>query len=143
MSRSRVDRLSLLCCLAVFALPGCVKRVYEAPGLPPGSTMAVAGDMRVDSFEVERWEVRVFRIPLSDGNRRLYQFIVLKGGVFDHDYSLEQLEDGKWALIERRSDGISVTRKTYTEEPVYTAVKSEVVGLLRQPGYGGRRCDSA
>jgi hypothetical protein len=115
-------------------MSGCVKRIYEAPGLPPGSAMAVTSDMRVETFEVDKWEVRAFRMPLEEGNRRLYQFTVLEGGILSHNYSLEQVEDGSWALVEKRADGISMTRKTWATEPGYSAVKGEVIGLLRQTG---------
>ena len=143
MSRSNVYRFFLLSCLAILAQPGCVKRLYDAPGLPPGSAMAVGSEMRVETFEVDQWEVRAYRIPPTEGNKRLYQFLVLKDGVYDHDYSLDQLEDGTWALIEKRSDGISITRKTFPVEPDYSAVKAEVAGLLQPPGFGGRPCVSA
>jgi hypothetical protein len=94
--------------------------------------MAVGSDMRVETFEVDDWEVRVFRMPISEGNRRLYQFSVLNGGVLNRTYTLDQLEDGTWVLIERRSDGISNTKKSFAAEPSYVAVKGEVIGLLRE-----------
>jgi len=131
MSRSHSFILVFLGCLVIALPAGCVKRVYEAPGLTPGSTLAVGSDMRVETFQVDDWEVRVFQIPLTEGNRRRYQFIVLRRGVYDHNYLLQQLEDGTWALLERRSDGISTTRKTYPVEPDYAAVRAEVEGLLR------------
>ncbi len=94
--------------------------------------MAVGSDMRVETFEVDDWEVRVFRMPIKEGNRRLYQFSVLTGGVLDRTYTLDQLEDGSWVLIEKRSDGIMDTKKSFGAEPSYLAVKGDVIDLLRE-----------
>ena len=47
--------------LVVPVLSGCVKRVWDAPGLPPGSSMAVSGEMRGEIFTVDDLEVRVAR----------------------------------------------------------------------------------
>lgn len=113
---------------------GCVKRVWDAPGLPPGSAYAVGSDMRVETFEIDDWEVRAFRIPVTEANNRRYQFVVLKNGIHHHDYTLDRLEDGTWELIEVRADGISIARNSYRTEPSYAALKAEVVKLLR----GGR-----
>jgi len=90
--------------------------------------------MRIETFQVEKWEVRAFRIPITGSNKRRYQFAVLKHGIPDHDIMLEQMEDGIWALIENRPDGISITRKTYSQEPAYSTVRAEVIRILR----GGR-----
>ncbi len=124
--------LICVCCFSLPGLTGCVKRVYEAPGLSPGNVMAVGSDMRVETFEVDDWEVRVFRMPIKEGNRRLYQFSVLTGGILDRTYTLDQLEDGSWVLIEKRSDGIMDTKKSFGAEPSYLAVKGDVIDLLRE-----------
>jgi len=94
--------------------------------------MAVGSDMRVEVFDVDDWEVMVFRIPIKEGNTRLYQFSVLTDGVLNRTYTLDQLEDGSWVLIENRTDGISITKKSFGAEPSYLAVKGEVIGLLRE-----------
>ena len=124
--------LICVCCLSLPGLTGCVKQIYEAPGLSPGSVMAVGSDMRVETFEVDDWEVRVFRIPIKEGNRRLYQFSVLTGGVLNRIYTLDQLEDGSWVLIEKKSNGISDTKKSFDAEPSYLVLKGEIIGLLRE-----------
>lgn len=130
----RFCRYSLICicCLSLPGLTGCVKRVYEAPGLFPGNVMAVGSDMRVEVFDVDDWEVRVFRMPIKKGNRRLYQFSVLTGGVLNRTYMLDQLEDGSWVLIEKKSNGISDTKKSFDAEPSYLALKGEIIGLLKE-----------
>ncbi len=94
--------------------------------------MVVGSDMRVEVFEVDDWEVRVFRMPIKEGNRRLYQFSVLTGGVLNRTYMLDQLEDGSWVLIEKKSNGISDTKKSFDAEPSYLALKGEIIGLLKE-----------
>ena len=132
MSRTAISALFLLGCLVNASLTGCVKRVYEAPGLTPGGALTVGSEMRVETFQVEQWEVRAFQIPITGSNKRRYQFAVLKHGIPDHDIMLEQMEDGVWALIENRPDGISITRKTYPQEPAYPTVRAEVIRILRE-----------
>jgi hypothetical protein len=110
---------------------GCVRRVHEAPGLPPNSPLAVRADMRVETFEVETREVRVFRFPLTGGNNRRYQFAVLLDGRPEFDIMVERSGEESWALVERRPDGISITHQTWTAEPSYTAAKAAVVTILR------------
>lgn len=121
---------------AVFAvavsMSGCVKRVWDAPGLSPGSAMMVSSEMRAETFMVEDLEVRSFRIELSDTNSRRYQFVILRSGVHQFDYSLDRLEDGSFDLVEMRADGISLTRKTYPTEPTYAIVKADVMQLLKE-----------
>ena len=115
------------------SLTGCVKRVWDAPGLPPGSTMAVSSEMRTETFMIDELdlEVRSFRIELSGTNNRRYQFLILKDGVHQYNYYLDRLSDGSFGLIEMRMDGISLTRKTYPTEPAYQTVRADVVGLLK------------
>ena len=115
------------------SMSGCVKRVWDAPGLPPGSPMAVSSEMRTETFMIDELdlEVRSFRIELSGTNNRRYQFVILKGGVHQYNYYLDRVEDGSFGLIEIRTDGISLTRKTYPTEPAYQTVKADVVELLK------------
>lgn len=134
MHRVAACTISLAAVLLSTQLAGCVKRVWDAPGLPPASAFAVGSDMRVETFEIDDWEVRAFRIPISDTNSRRYQFVVLKNGIHQNDYTLVRLEDGTWGLNEVRADGISITHNSFQTEPSYAAVKAEVVRLLR----GGR-----
>jgi len=124
--------LICVCCLSLPGLTGCVKQVYEAPGLFPSNVMTVGNDMRVETFEVDDWEVKVFRMPIKEENRRLYQFSILNDGVLDRMYTLDQLEDGSWVLIEKLSNGISNTKKSFDTEPSYPALKGEVIGLLKE-----------
>ncbi len=111
---------------------GCVQRVHEAPGLTPDSPWAVGSDMRVERFEVGESEVRAFRLPASESDVRRYEFIVLKDGYETARFYLERLDDGGWALMEHRSDGISASRGTWPSEPAYQTVRSEVVRLVRE-----------
>jgi hypothetical protein len=124
----------LIPALVLLLLSGCVRRIHEAPGLSPGSPLAVRADMRVETFEVAAWEVRAFRFALSGGNTRRYQFVVLKNGLPELDLMVEQSPDGSWGLVERRPDGISITHQTWTAEPAYGVAKSAVVTLLRDRG---------
>lgn len=129
----RRNALALLVFASILLLlpSGCVKRVWDAPGLPPGSSMAVGSEMRVETFEVDDLEVRVFRIPISESNNRRYQFTVLKQGIKDRDFTLERMEEGVWGLLEIRSDGITITRKTYQTEPAYSTLKADVIELIQ------------
>jgi len=113
-------------------LTSCVRRVHEAPGLTPDSPLAVGNEMRVERFEEGDYEVRVFRLPVSERDDQAYEFIVLEEGYETTRFVLEQLEGGQWALIERRPDGISASHRTWSEGPAYQAVRSEVVRLLRE-----------
>lgn len=121
--------------LVVMLLPasGCVRRVHEAPGLAPGSPLAVSSDMRVETFEIDTWEVRAFRFPLSGTNQRRYQFAVLvaRTGLPELDVMVERGEGGVWGLVERRPDGITITHQTWPDEPTYASAKAAVVNLLR------------
>ncbi len=110
---------------------GCVKRVWDAPGLPPGSSMAVSGDMRGETFMVDDLEVRSFMIELSTTNNRRYQFVILSSGVHQYDYFLDRQADGTFDLVEKRADGISLTRKSYPTEPAYVVVRTDIVDLLK------------
>ncbi len=112
-------------------LGGCVRRVHEAPGLPPGSELAVSSSMRMETFEVDDLEVRSYQIPLTGTNQRRYQFVVLKQGIKQNDYMVQLLEDGTWALLEVRSDGITLSKSTWTAEPAYSAARSAVIAALR------------
>ncbi len=112
-------------------LGGCVRRVHEAPGLTPGSDLAVGSSMRLETFEVEDLEVRSFQMPLSRTNQRRFQFVVLKQGIKQVDFMVQRLEDGTWALLEARTDGITVTRDTWGAEPAYAAARAAVVAALR------------
>lgn len=134
--RTRSTRLLLLpvlLALGSVTLAGCVRRIHEAPGLPPGSDMAVSSEMRLATFEVEDFEVRPFRIPISETNRRRYQFAVLRNGVHQFDYTVERMDDGAWALMEARPDGITIARESWPTEPSYATARVAVIGLLR-PG---------
>ena len=136
MSHSRLSfqsrhRIAPIILTGAVLLGGCVKRVHEAPGLPPGSEMAVRSSMRVETFEVDDLEVRSFQMPLSGTNQRRYQFVVLKQGIKQHDYMVQVLEDGTWALLEVRSDGITLTRSSWTAEPSYAAARAAVISALR------------
>jgi hypothetical protein len=122
---------TLLTLLFVAGLTGCVRRVYEVPGMPPGSDLAVGSDMRMEKFEVDEFEVQPFRIPLTGTNRRRYQFAVLKDGIEQMNYMVERTEEGVWSLVEARPDGISITRTTWPEEPSYAVVRAAVVNLLK------------
>jgi len=132
--------LSLFIPAVLLVLPilsGCVKRIWDAPGLPPGSSMAVSGDMRGETFTVEDLddlEVRSFIIELSTTNNRRYQFVILHSGVHQYDYFLDRQADGSFDLVEKRSDGISLARKSYPSEPAYSTVKADVVELLKGGG---------
>ena len=110
---------------------GCVKRVWDAPGLSPGSAMAVSGDMRGETFTVDDLEVRSFMIELSTTNNRRFQFVILRSGVHQYDYFLDRLADGTFDLVEKRADGISLTRKSYPSEPAYSTVRTDIVDLLK------------
>jgi hypothetical protein len=131
----------LMLLAAVLLAPGCVRRVHEAPGLNPGSPLAVSSDMRVETFEVDTWEVRAFRFPLSGTNQRRYQFAVLVAltGQPDLDVMVERGEGGVWGLVERRPDGITITHQTWPEEPSYASAKAAVVNLLRSRDRNGWR----
>ena len=128
--------MALLTLLLLVGLTGCVRRVYEVPGMPPGSDLAVGSDMRMEKFEVDEFEVRSFRIPLTGTNRRRYQFAILKNGIEQMNYMIERAEEGTWSLIEARPDGISITRATWPEEPSYAVARAAVVGLLRGGDWG-------
>lgn len=120
---------------------GCVKRVHEVPGLGPGNPLSVSADMRLETFQVDEFEVRSFRIPLTGDNRRRYQFVVLKQGIKQLDYVVQQLEDDTWALLEVRSDGISIAIAAWPSEPDYATARSSVVGALRG-GRGAEPCNT-
>lgn len=126
---------ALIPAVLVFAvsMSGCVKRVWDAPGLPPGSAMAVSSEMRTETFMINDLdlEVRSFMIELSGTNNRRYQFVILKDGVHQYNYYLDRLEDGSFGLIERRTDGITLTQRTYPTEPAYQTVKADVIELLK------------
>ncbi len=115
------------------SMSGCGEIVGDAPGLPPGSAMAVSSEMRTETFMINELdlEVRSFMIELSGTNNRRYQFVILKDGVHQYNYYLDRLEDGSFGLIERRTDGISLTQRTYPTEPAYQTVKADVVELLK------------
>jgi len=117
--------------MVLTVLSGCVKRIWDAPGLPPGSSMAVSGDMRGETFTVDDLEVRSFIIELSATNNRRYQFVILRGGVHQFDYFLDRQADGSFDLVEKRSDGISLARKSYPTEPAYATVRTDVIELLK------------
>lgn len=131
MRRLVLIPLILVVFAAMVSMSGCVKRVWDAPGLSPGSAMMVSSEMRAETFMVEDLEVRSFRIELSGTNSRRYQFVILRNGVHQFDYSLDRLEDGSFGLVEMRADGISMTRKTYPTEPAYATVKTDVVQFLK------------
>jgi hypothetical protein len=117
--------------MVLLVVSGCVKRVWDAPGLPPGSSRAVSGDMRGETFMVDDLEVRSFMIELSTTNNRRYQFVILSSGVHQYDYFLDRLTDGTFDLVEKRADGISLTRKSYPTEPAYVVVRTDIVDLLK------------
>ncbi|MFO7769405.1 MAG: hypothetical protein R6W82_10690 [bacterium] len=113
-------------------LTGCVRRVHEAPGLSSDHPWAVGSDMRVEQFEQGEYEVRVFRLDDSRQGDRRYEFLVLEDGYETTRLVLERLEEGGWALLEYRPEGITASRMTWTEEPAYRTVRAEVVRLLRE-----------
>ena len=117
--------------MVLSVMSGCVKRVWDAPGLPPGSVMAVSGDMRGETFMVDDLEVRSFMIELSDTNNRRYQFVILSNGVHQYDFYLDRQADGSFDLVEKRADGISLARKSYPTEPAYATVRTDIVNLLK------------
>ncbi len=126
----RAGTFLLMLLLIGSTVPGCVKRIWEAPGLEPGSPYAVSSDMRVETFEAAEREIQVFRMEVSGTNRRRYQFVIYHHNIHEIDFTLDLTAEGVWELIERRPDGISVTRRTYESEPSYAVVKAEVVRLL-------------
>jgi len=109
---------------------GCVRRVWEAPGLRPGSRYEVSSDMRVETIELDEHEIHVFRMEIESTNRRRYQFVVHRRTTHELDFTLDLMPDDMWELFERRSDGISVSRRSWAEEPSYAVVKAEVLRLL-------------
>jgi hypothetical protein len=119
--------------LTIILSGGCVRQIWEAPGLRPGSRYTVGADMRVETFELAEREIRAFRMEVSRTNRRRYQFVVYSRTRHEIDYTLDLSSDDVWELIERRPDGISAARRTWAEEPSYLEVKAEVIRLL-----GGR-----
>ena len=116
--------------LAIGIAGGCVRRVWEAPGLRPGSPWTVSSDMRVETFEFGEHVVRSFRMEISDTNHRRYQFVVHNQTEHEADFTLDTTSTGLWELVERRPDGISVTRQSWEQEPAYATVKAAVIRLL-------------
>lgn len=132
----RTFRSSMIVLAITVLLPGCVKRVQEAPGLVPGSPYMVQDAMRGETFDVGDYEVRSYRIPLTGENRRRFQFLVLNkiSAIQERSFSVVQLPDGTWALTEERPDGISVTQQTWSTEPSYQAAKIRVSQLIAPRG---------
>jgi len=62
-------------------------------------------------------------------------FVGLKQGIKQVDFMVQRLDDGTWALLEVRTDGITLTRDTWGAEPSYSAARAAVVAALR----GGMR----
>ena len=86
--------------------------------------------MRVETFEFGEHVVRSFRMEISDTNRRRYQFVVHNQTEHEADFTLDTTSTGLWELVERRPDGISVTRQSWEQEPAYATVKAAVIRLL-------------
>ena len=123
-------RGALAAAIVLAAASGCVKRVHEAPGLDRGAPLAVGSDMRLEQFVVGGYEVRSYRFPLTGANQRRYQFLVLSQGVQQGSFMVDRLDHDHWVLLEQRADGITLTHRSWSQEPPYDEVRRLVTTLL-------------